>query len=83
METNEETPLATAHVENVRAGVRIEVITVAWMVIEMALSIGAGIAAWSILLIAFWLDSLVELVSGGILLWRLGVESRGGNVERV
>ena len=83
METNEETPLATAHVENVRAGVRIEVITVAWMVIEMTLSIGAGIAAGSILLIAFGLDSLVELVSGGILLWRLGVESRGGNVERV
>jgi divalent metal cation (Fe/Co/Zn/Cd) transporter len=73
----------TTRTNDVRAGVRIEGITIAWMVVEMAVSIGAGIAAGSVLLIAFGLDSLVELVSGGILLWRLGVESRGGDVERV
>jgi len=73
----------TIHVDDVRAGVRIEVITVAWMVVEMGVSIAAGIAAGSALLIAFGLDSLIELVSGGMLLWRLGVESRGGDVERV
>lgn len=73
----------TIRAEDVRAGVRIERITIAWMVVEMAVSIGAGIAAGSVLLIAFGLDSLIELVSGGMLLWRLGVESRGGDVERV
>ena len=73
----------TIRAEDVRAGVRIEVITIVWMVVEMAVSIGAGIAAGSVLLIAFGLDSLIELVSGGMLLWRLGVESRGGDVEQV
>ena len=49
----------------------------------MAVSIGAGIAAGSILLTAFGLDSLIELISGGILLWRLRIESRGGDTDRV
>ena len=67
----------------VRSGIRIEVITVIWMVIEMAVSIGAGLAAGSILLIAFGMDSLIELISGGILLWRLQVESKSGKVKNV
>jgi len=68
---------------DVRMGVRIEVITIIWMVVEMAVSIGAGIAAGSVLLIAFGLDSLIELVSGSILLWRLLNESRGGDLKSV
>lgn len=67
----------------VQTGVRIELITVVWMVIEMAVSIAAGIAARSVLLTAFGIDSLIELVSGGVLLWRLAVESRGGDADRV
>jgi divalent metal cation (Fe/Co/Zn/Cd) transporter len=74
-----ETTRATA----LRSGVRIEIITVIWMIIEMAVSIGAGIVAGSVLLTAFGIDSLIELISGGMLLWRLGVESRGGDVEQV
>jgi divalent metal cation (Fe/Co/Zn/Cd) transporter len=73
----------TIRSNDVRAGVRIEIFTIAWMVVEMVVSIGAGIAAGSVLLIAFGLDSLIELVSGGMLLWRLRVESRGGDVEGV
>jgi divalent metal cation (Fe/Co/Zn/Cd) transporter len=65
------------------AGVRFEIITVAWMVVEAVVSIGAGIVAHSFLLTAFGLDSLIELVSGGILLWRLSLDSRGEEVERV
>ena len=68
---------------DVKMGVRIEVITILWMVVEMAVSIGAGIAARSVLLTAFGIDSLIELVSGGILLWRLSTENRGGNLESV
>jgi divalent metal cation (Fe/Co/Zn/Cd) transporter len=64
-------------------GVRIEVVTILWMVIEMAVSIGAGIAARSVLLTAFGVDSLIELVSGSILLWRLSVEQRGGDLANV
>ena len=67
----------------VRSGVRIEVFTVIWMVIEAVLSIGAGIVAGSALLTAFGLDSMIELVSGAILLWRLLLEAREGDTERV
>src|SRR5271157_560472 len=75
--------METRRAEQVRQGVNVERLTLIWMVIEMGVSMGAGIAARSTLLIAFGLDSLIELVSGGILLWRLLVEERGGDVERV
>ena len=70
-------------IADVRRGVRIEVVTVLWMVIEAAVSIGAGIVAHSILLIAFGIDSVIELISGGVLLWRLSAEAARGDVERV
>ncbi|HLZ20954.1 MAG TPA: cation transporter [Ktedonobacterales bacterium] len=71
------------HAAQVRLGVRVEVFTVVWMVVEAVVSIGAGVLAGSLLLIAFGLDSVIELVSGGILLWRLSVEARGSTLERV
>jgi divalent metal cation (Fe/Co/Zn/Cd) transporter len=55
---------------------------VLWMVIEGAVSIGAGIVAGSALLTAFGLDSVVELVSAGVLLWRLSLEARDSDTER-
>jgi divalent metal cation (Fe/Co/Zn/Cd) transporter len=67
----------------VRAGVRIEMFTVLWMVVEAAVSIGAGVLARSALLTAFGIDSVVELVSGTMLLWRLSVEVRDETTERV
>jgi len=73
----------TARAVEIRSGIRIEVITVIWMTIEMAVAIFAGISAGSILLTAFGIDSLIELISGGILLWRLQVESRGGEMAQV
>ncbi len=47
---------------------RIELVTVIWMVIEAIVAIGAGILSGSVLLTAFGLDSVIELVSGGVLL---------------
>lgn len=67
----------------VRAGVRIEIVTVAWMVVEAVVSLGAGLVAGSLLLVAFGADSVIELVSGSILLWRLSVQASGGGAERV
>ena len=64
-------------------GVLLERITVAWMVAEAALSLGAGVAARSVLLTAFGFDSVVELLSGLVLLRRLSVEARGADIERV
>jgi divalent metal cation (Fe/Co/Zn/Cd) transporter len=67
----------------VREGVRLEIFTVVYMVLEASLSIGAAIMAGSVLLAAFGIDSLIELVSGAILLWRLQVEAGSGNLEQV
>lgn len=66
-----------------RRGIQLEVFTVAWMALEAALAIGAGIAARSVLLTAFGADSLIELLSGAILLWRLRLEARAGDEERI
>jgi len=49
------------------------------MLIEAAVAIGSGIAAHSLSLIAFGADSLIELASAGVLLWRLNVEMRRGD----
>jgi divalent metal cation (Fe/Co/Zn/Cd) transporter len=68
---------AIDRVAAVRAGVRLEVITVAWMAAEAVLAIGAGLAARSVLLTAFGFDSVIELLSGVTLLWRLSSEARG------
>ena len=67
----------------VRRGVRLETVTVGWMAVEAVLAIAAGITARSVLLTAFGADSLIELLSGATLLWRLRVESRGGDDARV
>ena len=64
-------------------GVRLEVFTVVWMALEAALAIGAGIAARSVLLTGFGLDSVIELVSGVTLLWRLSSESRGSSAPNL
>lgn len=67
----------------VKAGIQIELATVVWMLIEAAIAISAGIVARSVLLTAFGLDSVIELVTGGVLLWRLITEARGSALDRV
>ena len=63
------------------SGVRLETLTVVWMAAEAAIAIGAGIAARSVLLTAFGTDSVIELLSGATLLWRLRTEFRGGSAR--
>jgi divalent metal cation (Fe/Co/Zn/Cd) transporter len=75
--------LASHRDTDIQAGVRIEMVTIGWMLIEAAVAIGAGIGAHSVLLTAFGADSVIELLSGGALLWRLQTEARGGSLERV
>jgi len=62
----------------VRQALRLEWITAGWMLIEAAVAIGSGAAAHSLSLIAYGVDSLIELASAGVLLWRLDVEMRRG-----
>ena len=64
-------------------GLRLEVLTIGWMLFETAVALGAGVAARSVLLTAFGFDSVVELLSGVVLYRRLQVESRGAREEDV
>ena len=61
----------------IERGIRLEVVTIAWMIAEALLAIGAGIAARSVLLTAFGFDSVVELLSGIVLWRRLKFEAQG------
>jgi hypothetical protein len=51
----------------IRDAFRIEYITIAWMVIEAAVAIESAIEADSLTLLAFGIDSLIELASASIL----------------
>src|SRR5664279_5545087 len=64
----------------VREAFRLEWITIGWMVIEAVVAIGWGIVCGSLVLLAFGLDSVIELISAGVLVWRLSVELRHGHV---
>jgi divalent metal cation (Fe/Co/Zn/Cd) transporter len=56
----------------------LEYATLAWMTIEAAVAIGSGLMAYSLVLLAFGVDSVIELASAVVLLWRLNVELRHG-----
>lgn len=56
---------------------------IGWHFIEFAIALGAGIAASSIALIGFGVDSLVESAAGFIVLWRFADRrSSSENAER-
>lgn len=71
------TGLALSRPDLLRRGLRLEYLTVGWNVIEGVIAIGAGVAAGSIALIGFGVDSFVETISGMVLIWRLSAEARG------
>lgn len=52
-------------------GLRLEYATIAWNAVEMVVTIGLGIAARSLALIAFGLDTMVELFASGVVVWHL------------
>ncbi len=58
-----------------RTALRLEVITVVWMIIEAAVAIGAGIAARSLLLVACGIDSAIELTSAIVVFRRFQIET--------
>jgi divalent metal cation (Fe/Co/Zn/Cd) transporter len=59
---------------NVSRALRLEYLTVGWNVIEGVVAIVAALAAGSVALLAFGIDSFVECASGAVLIWRLRAE---------
>jgi len=63
--------------ELVRRGRRLAWFTIAWNAVEGVAGIGAGVAAGSIALLGFGVDSYVEVFAGSVILWRLAKERHG------
>jgi divalent metal cation (Fe/Co/Zn/Cd) transporter len=69
--------------ELVKKGRRLEYITIAWNTLEGLVAVVAGILAGSVALISFGFDSLIEVASGGALMWRLHADLDEERRERV
>ena len=62
---------------DLRLALLLTYITLGWMTIEGAASLLLGWASKSLLLETFGIDSVIELFSAAVLLWRLRVEASG------
>jgi divalent metal cation (Fe/Co/Zn/Cd) transporter len=58
----------------VRRALHLEYATVGWNIVEGVVAVGAALAAGSVALLGFGVDSFVETASGAILIWRLRAE---------
>lgn len=75
--------MAISRAVAIKTGVRLETLTIAWMLVEAAVALGAGVLARSALLTAFGVDSVIELLSGVVLYRRLSAESAGLPTDEV
>lgn len=69
------TGFEAARAASVRRGRWLEYLTIGWNSLEAVASIVAGLFAGSIALVGFGLDSLIEVLSGAALLWRLHMDA--------
>ncbi|CAN5729072.1 cation transporter [soil metagenome] len=59
------------HYASLRDGRRLEYLTIGWNSLEAIVAVGAGLIAGSVALVGFGFDSVIEVSSGAIILWRL------------
>lgn len=64
----------------IREAFRLEWLTIAFVIVEAGVSLWAAAVTGSLVLLAFGLDSVIELASAAVLMWRLSVELRHGQV---
>jgi divalent metal cation (Fe/Co/Zn/Cd) transporter len=69
--------------EHLRHGRKLEYFTIGWNMVEAAVAIGAGWFSGSIALIGFGVDSLIESLSGSVLLWRLFSPAHDESREKI
>jgi divalent metal cation (Fe/Co/Zn/Cd) transporter len=62
---------------------RLEYLTVGWNIVEGLVAVTAALAADSIALLGFGMDSFVETMSGAVLIWRLHAEGQARNREAI
>ena len=88
MSTPTESPVGAApplrlRSADIRLALLLTYITLGWMTVEGAASLLLGWFSKSLLLEGFGIDSVVELFSAGVLLWRLKVEASGRASEEI
>jgi divalent metal cation (Fe/Co/Zn/Cd) transporter len=66
-----------------RRGLRLEYLTVGWNLLEGVVAVAAALAAGSVALLGFGIDSFVESASGSVLIWRLLAERRAVDHEPI
>ena len=67
----------------VRRALRLEYLTVGWNIVEGMVAIAAALAAGSVALLGFGIDSFVESASGSVLIWRLLAERNATDDEQI
>ncbi|MBA3963991.1 MAG: cation transporter [Chthoniobacterales bacterium] len=78
------TAASPSRTADLNAALWLTYITLGWMTIEAVASLLLGWASNSLLLESFGIDSVVELFSASVLLWRLQVEASGrASADRV
>jgi divalent metal cation (Fe/Co/Zn/Cd) transporter len=68
---------------HLRRALQLTGVTIGWNVVEGVVAVTAALAAGSVALLGFGIDSFVETSSGGIVLWRLLAERRAVSREAV
>jgi len=76
-------PGGTTRARLVKRGRRLEYFTIGYNSLEGLVAILAGLIAGSIALVSFGFDSLIEVTSGAVLLWRLHADVDEAQRERV
>jgi divalent metal cation (Fe/Co/Zn/Cd) transporter len=76
-------PNAAARAALVRRGLLLNYATITYNVIEAVVSLAAGIAAGSVALVGFGIDSVIEVTASGAAQWRLRADVDPSGRERV
>lgn len=68
---------------DLRRGVRVEIASAIYNVLEVIVSVTAGLLTGSAALVSWGLDSTVEATSAGTMIWRLRAEEKGAGRRTV
>ncbi|UQS87284.1 cation transporter [Nicoliella spurrieriana] len=75
--------MENSHSRIAKRALIVEFFSISWMLVEFMVGFFAGLKAHSILLIAFGLDSVLEVIAGSILVWRLQKEFNGEDATSI
>jgi divalent metal cation (Fe/Co/Zn/Cd) transporter len=75
--------LVTSRPALVRRGLALNYLTISYNVVEAVVALSAGIAAGSVALLGFGLDSVIEVTASGASQWRLRADLDASRRERV